>query len=302
MENYISVIIPCFDGDITKIQRTVDNFASNSLVSDVVVVDDNSEIPIQVKNAKVIRNLYCLGGAASKIIGMSNAKSPIILITDVNARFITKDWAKYIIESVLSNPTNVVCPACTPVGQRFLSGKIYGGHLDCLTHRGGKPVVLESRWRVEPALNNIIECIKGTTYAFNSNFIKSIGGFSGIKGWGDTESVAISLKTRLAGGTCLVLPNVDLEYEFSTQLIKSPILYNKIRLAFVTMPPEISNIVPALLSESVGIKESVDEFMSDFKQVVEDRDKFKEICKVETREAFKSAGISLDIHLKGKDE
>lgn len=297
MENYISVIIPCFNENITKIQRTVDNLTSNSLVSEVIVVDDNSTIPIQIKNAKVIRNSSCLGGATSKIIGMSNAKSQIILTTDVNARFKTKDWAKYVIESVLSNPKSVICPSCTPIGQRFLAGKIYGGYLDCVTYRGGKPVILESRWRVEPVLNNIIECIKGATYAFDSSFIKSIGGFSGIKGWGDFESVAISLKTRLAGGTCLVLPNVDLECEFLTSLAESSALYNKMRLAFVTMPPEISNIIPALLSGCEGIKESIDEFMSDFKQMVEDRDKFREICKVDPREAFMVAGISLDINL-----
>jgi len=298
MENYISVIIPCFNENITKIQHTVDHFASNKLVSDVVIVDDNSTIPVQVKNAKVIRNPVSLGRAASKIIGISSANSPVILVTDLNSNFKTKNWAKYIIEAVLNNPTSITAPSYVPTGQCSLKGKIYGGYLDCLTIRRGKPVVLESRWRVEAPPNKIVDCIKGETYAFDSKFINTIGGYKGIKGWCPTETVAISLKTRLIGGTCIVLPNVEMEYQFSLEPTSSKIVYNKMRLAFVSMPPEISTIIPSLLAGTLGLKESINEFMTDFKQLVEDRDKFQELYKVTPHEAFKRAGIEIGINFK----
>jgi glycosyltransferase involved in cell wall biosynthesis len=298
MENKISVIIPCFNENITKIQRSVDHFSSNPLVSQVIIVDDNSTIPIQIKNAKVIRNEMYLGRSASRSIGAFSANSPIILTTDLNSRFKTKDWAKYIIESVLVNPKSIICPSCIPTGQCSLRGKIYGGYLDCITSRGGKPVVLESRWRVETPLNKIVDCVMGETYAFDSKFIKAIGGYKGIKGRCPTETVALSLKTRLVGGTCMVLPNVEVEHEFSLNSTISPIAYNKMRLAFATMPPEVSNIIPILLTGTLNLQDSVNEFMADFRQLVEDREQFREICKVEPYEAFKRAGIDLGINLK----
>ena len=46
----------------------------------------------------------------------------------------------------------------------------------------------------------------------------------------------------------MVLPNVEIECNFMPQLNSSPIVYNKMRLAFVTMPPEVYTIIPALLN------------------------------------------------------
>ena len=47
MENHISVVVPCFNENITKIQHAVDHFTSSKLVSDVIIVDDNSTIPVK---------------------------------------------------------------------------------------------------------------------------------------------------------------------------------------------------------------------------------------------------------------
>lgn len=302
MENHISVVVPCFNENITKIQHAVDHFTSSKLVSDVIIVDDNSTIPVKVKNAKVIRNTICLGRAASISIGISSANSKIILTTDLDSKFKTKEWSKYIIEAVLSNPKSIICPSYIPVGQCSLKKKIYGGYLDCITSRGGKSIVLESRWRTEIPSKKLIDCIKGSTYAFDSKFVKLINGFSGVKGWCATETIALSLKSRLVGGNCMILPNVEIECNFMPQLNSSPIVYNKMRLAFVTMPPEVYTIIPALLNTPSGIQSSINSFMSDYKQIIEEREKFIEIRKIDAWESFKLAGIDLGIKVRKKHE
>ena len=61
--------------------------------------------------------------AASISIGISSVNSKIILTTDLDSKFKTKEWSKYIIEAVLSNPKSIICPSYIPVGQCSLKKK-----------------------------------------------------------------------------------------------------------------------------------------------------------------------------------
>lgn len=295
---YMSVVIPSLEEDQKKLYVMVDRIISDRSVVEVIVVDDFSSVPLCLPNAKVVRNSSRLGSAKSREIGIAQASGSVILTTDAHVRFKSADWGSKIVESVTSNPKNVFCPVCIPSGNCSFRGKLYGGSIDIMVIRNGRAAILEPKWNESPPEDGIIGCVMGGAYAFSAAWYRKIGGYGGIKGWCPTEMVAISLKTRLAGGSCVVI-GVEMEHEFRTkppfQLAKPQAVYNKMRLASVVFPPEIATMVPTLLSGSDGLMDALRGNMADFKEIVAERDWFWKGCTEDPRTAAEMAGIEFEI-------
>lgn len=300
----ISVVIPSLNEDRETLSRVVDLLSSDPSVEEVIVVDDCSSTPLSLGNARVVRNSCRLGSAASRAAGIALAKSPVVLTTDAHVRFKTKGWGTQIADAIAANPKGIVCPSCLPVGDCSFRGKLYGGHLDSFSSRRGCPVVLESRWNSETTANGMVGCAMGGAYAFDASWNRKIGGYSGIKGCDPIELVSLSLKTRLSGGSIVVLPDIEMEHSFRKKppfdVGCSRTAYNKMRLSFVAFPPEVSTIVPTLLVGSDGSVEAISEFMSDFGEIVSERDSFWGACGVDQEEAIKRAGIEFNIDIKAR--
>ena len=218
-------------------------------------------------------------------------------------RFLTNDWGEKISRIILKDEKTIVCPICIPTGECSFKGRMYGGSLECLSVRPGVGVVLESRWNTSPKQGDAVECVMGGAYAFDAGWHRKTGGYGGIKGCCQTELVSISLRTRLAGGRCVVA-DVEMEHEFRSspqfRVTPSQSAYNKIRLASVVFPPEVFAAVPALLRGSVGLEEGLKSFIEDFKASVDDRDSFWHLCGGDPWESAKRAGIAFGIDFKAR--
>jgi hypothetical protein len=226
------------------------------------------------------------------------ASSEIILTTDAHVKFRSPAWGKKIVEAVENDPKSIFCPICIPTGCSTFRGTLHGGSLDIMTIRSGRAVILEPRWNESPTQNGIIECVMGGAYAFSSSWYRRIGGYGGIKGWCPTEMAAISLKTRLAGGSCLVIAT-EMEHEFRAkppfQMEAPKTAYNKMRLASVAFPPEVSIMIPTLLSGTTGVEDAMIERMSDFLDIAKEREQLWGEYEYGTREAAEQAGIKFEI-------
>ena len=295
---YMSVVIPSLEEDQKKLCVMIDRIVSDRSVLEVIVVDDYSSAPLCLPNAKVVRNSSRLGSSKSREIGIAQASGSVILTTDAHVRFKSADWGSKIVEAVTSEPQNVFCPVCIPSGNCSFRGKLYGGNIDVMTTRNGRAAILETNWNESLSKDGIIGCVMGGAYAFSSAWHRKIGGYGGIKGWCPTEMAAISLKTRLAGGSCIVL-GVEMEHEFRTkppfQFSKTQTVYNKLRLASVIFPPGIATMVPTLLSGTDGLMDALYENMADFKDIVAERDRFWRECESNPKEAAAMAGIEFEI-------
>ena len=134
--------------------------------------------------------------------------------------------------------------------------------------------------------------------AFDEGWRRRFAPADGIKGWDRIALVGLSLKARLSGGSCVVLRDVVATLEPGGQA-ESPTdaAYAKMRLAFVTFPPEASTIVPTLLAGTPRLKEAIERFMADFRDIVRERDDFWAACGTDPADTAKRAGIDFRIDL-----
>lgn len=294
--NSISIVYVSHNVNQFPLEKWLSNFLTEPLVSEILVVDDNSETPVSISKFPVIRNPYTMGLSASKRIGLLNVKSPVVLYVDNHCVFKSSNWGAKIVNEVLNNPKNIVCPSCLAHCESSFHGKLYGGSLDILENRRGYPVVFESRWNKNMPDNGIVECAMGETYALATDWHRKIDSFYGIKGYDLMGSIALSVKTRLSGGKIVVL-NLEAEQSFPrTTSTNNPIasLYNKLRLAYVVFPPEIATTIPTILGGSVGVKEACNDFIKDFSDIVLEKDRFWEVCHASQKAASDKAGIKFN--------
>ena len=232
-----------------------------------------------------------------------NKEEPVAIVTCEGFGFPNRNWDQKIISAVKKNPKCIVMPACHSVGEGSFRGLAYGGFLDITEVRGGIPIVLEPRWNLGIPEGGVVGCAIGGVYAFHKDWYRNIGGCSGMKGGGIMDLVAISLKTRLAGGSCIVLRDVIAEQEFKTERITSKdinhqllsgtnLSYSKIRLAMTSLPWGISIIVPTLLTGTPGLEKAMMDIMDDIKEIHQERECFEDVCGCSLTEAAAKAGIT----------
>lgn len=226
---------------------------------------------------------------------METTPPDVIVAMNSSLIFKTANGRKTTIETVLAHPNSIVCPAYQPP----TGGMLYAGHLDVLVPRGGGAVVLEPRWNREPSTDGKVGCVMGGVCAFSSRWQREFAPNDGIRKYSQMDLTALSLKARLSGGSCIVLKDVVVEGSLSGATPSTvEVAYGKMRLAFVTFPPEIATVVPTLLAGTPGLREATSMFMRDFRDIVRERDEFWEVCRSSPVEAAKKAGIEFGIDFK----
>jgi hypothetical protein len=228
-----------------------------------------------------------------------NQSESVVIVTRKGFSFVRRDWDNKIIDAVKRNPKCIIMPAYRSVAGSFKK-VAYGGFLDITEVRGGVPIILEPRWNLEVPEGGIIDCVMGGVYACHSDWYRDICDCLGMKEGGAMDLVAISLKTRLAGGSCVVLQDVVAEQSFDGLPIVDPetVAYNKIRLAMTTLPCGISTIVPTLLAGTQGLEKAMKDIMDDIKEIHNDRECFEAICGCSLAEAAARAGITFGLFQK----
>jgi len=222
-----------------------------------------------------------------------NQSESVVIVTRKGFSFVRRDWDKKIISAAKKNPKCIVMPAYRS-GAGSFKRVAYGGFLDIAEVRGGVPIILEPRWNLEVPEGGRVDCIMGGIYACHSDWHRDICECLGMKDGGTVDLIAISLKTRLAGGSCVVLQDVVAEQSFDGLPVVDPetVAYNKIRLAMTALPFGISTIVPTLLTGTPGLEKAMKNIMNDIKEIHNDRERFEAICGCSLSEAAARAGIT----------
>ena len=298
-DNDITIVIPTLNEPHEVLAATVDGLLSSSAKTSIIVVDDGSDEKASLKKVTMIRNPRRLGSAASRAIGIAHARTPIILTTDAHVRFTTRGWDDRLRNLLSDDGKRIVCPTCIPVGETGFRGKLYGGDVTVASTGSGKPAVFLPVWRTSPSSDGTVGCVMGGAYAFAAEWYRKIGGYRGIKGWCPTELVAISLKTRMCGGTCFVDQAIEMEHRFREKapFDVDPILttYNKVRLAMTILPLRESTAVPTLMFMEPGVREAMKMILDDARDIHSDKLEFERAVGIDLQVAIGRAGLGVSL-------
>lgn len=90
-----------------------------------------------------------------------------------------------------------------------------------------------------------VPCVVGASYFIRREWFIEFGGLQGLTGW-STDEWLLSVKTWLCGGRVLLLPDVTIGHinykgepgNTSREMPRSDLLYNKLVMAFTTLPED----------------------------------------------------------------
>ena len=101
----VSIIIPSRNR-FYILRKTIESYIISSFVNEVIVVDDNSDIPYQldIPKVKIIRNSCTRGALTSKLIGVENATNRYVFFGEDDA-FIELDTVERLMDMYLSSDT-----------------------------------------------------------------------------------------------------------------------------------------------------------------------------------------------------
>jgi len=209
----ISVVIPSRNETdrLLKTLTSIDSNRSGETNVDIVVVDDNSEIPVKQllsnfsisTSINVVRSESRQGVPVSRNIGCQAATGEILVITDSHVKF-SKGWDQLILPHVDSNRILVGSIVSKP---KF---KACGCRL-VVPHMGtwwnGKTPFELDPIQVAPCSATIIP----------RKLFESLGGYdNGMRLYGAAEP-EFSVRAWLSGAEILALPEFELEHEFKNK-------------------------------------------------------------------------------------
>lgn len=188
----ISVVIPVYNEDITKIRHTVASLKNTLLLNtkiEILVIDDCSDSPVSldIDDTTVIRNEDGIGAMQSINKGLSIAKGDVLFSCDSHMNFISNGTLELVAEKALESRCIATLPSCSYNG----SGELHGCHLHWNRNHG-----LQPRWRDNWENDDYWEqvpCMMGASYAMSRETMMELKGSTGhvwdnIKGrWGFGE-------------------------------------------------------------------------------------------------------------------
>ncbi len=293
----LSIIIPYHNEGrefilegINQIRNTidVDNY-------EIIVVDDFSDIPLDISDVTIIRQPENLGVGAAFDRGVLEAKYENIFLTASDVRFIDNKWASQLVNEIQQYPKSITCTTCIGLNKeklenmdfnkRRLTHRCQGANLlvfhDHKTHPK-KPEnfrnIFEGQWRKSLNVKQSdidsfeIQCLMGAAYGVTKDWYNYIDGFAGHKLWGTLEPY-ISLKSWLFGGTIRLAPRIETGHIFKREgTHKTPLaalIYNKIFVATVLFEDADTERLVKFLGNNntvITAKQMVDNNISFIKQ------------------------------------
>lgn len=260
----ISIIITCLN-EQKELNDTIVSLCSTCDPSrvEVIVVDDCSSCRITAPSpfVKVIQNHQRCGVGPSRHIGALHARGEWILLTDAHMRF-SAGWleaAEHVARDYNRNILYNGMMLGLDEGRPYLdqhAGEYYGATFNFYGPDRNNPAKkqwFESVWLDHrPADGADIPSIMGAVYLMNREWFLHLGALRHLRSWGVDEQI-LSLKTWLAGGKVVFLPELKLGHVFRGPKRRLPyvipsahIVYNKMFAIHTCLTPELAQ---ALLSK-----------------------------------------------------
>lgn len=221
-EGDLTVIIP-FRNEGYEVEKTVASVRGTARVH-IILVDDSD--PKDAYDYKWIADTFkCdyyktsggIGAAAAKQFGVDHCKTPYFVLLDAHMRFYEFNWDKRITDLLKENPDRIVSANSIVItrdkyGVYNNEDGVVGRHT--FGSYGAWVNTKEAGWEFTAKWNAIdpdkehsiiqIPCVMGAVYASTVTFWNRIGGYRGLKLWGQEEPF-ISIKAWLAGGEVLLI-------------------------------------------------------------------------------------------------
>lgn len=256
----ISVIITALNEDKNILNQTVDSIWNTSNgKAEIIVIDDCSEIPVEINNKNVIlrRNVFRMGAAMSKHLGVTLSTKPYIFLTDGHVLF-DKNWYNEALKSLKDNPTTLWCGTCLGLTKDNFNLSTYKG-----AYRGARlflydekdKQILDGKWieNKREENNYEISCVMGANYFMHKNWFFKIRGYGDLIAWG-SEEPCLSIKTWLMGGEVRLNKDVIIGHMFRDtapyRTFIKEIIYNKIRMAKTLLPEELGRVLISKLPQN----------------------------------------------------
>jgi len=247
----ISVCV-AFKNDFEQIDDVINHLILSAQGGDfeVLVCNDGSvygsnkprPLELNYPNVRVINNNKSFGVGYSFDRCVEQAKGDIIVLmgSDVYPK---EGWYEKVRNAVSRNPDTLGCAVCIGLNPARMSlddpknFKRYGADLlftvsdDDLPkdsalrlRRGGYTDLFKTKWLLGKQSDEPYEipCVLGAFYWTTKEFYNKIGGFDtlpnnhyrGQQRWGSLEPY-LSLKVWLAGGSCVLYPNIEAGHVFA---------------------------------------------------------------------------------------
>jgi glycosyltransferase involved in cell wall biosynthesis len=106
----LSIIIAYHGEGKEFILKTIDSIETTIDVKyEIIVVDDFSDIPLQIDGVKVIRHIENKGVGACFDSGVKVAKGNFIFLMGCDVRFLPNEWASKMVSEIIKHPRALIC-------------------------------------------------------------------------------------------------------------------------------------------------------------------------------------------------
>lgn len=299
----VTIIIP-FLNEGREPLKTIDSIlkTTNHRNYEFILVNDDPNDPVFIDelpdykdktNITLFKNPYRFGVGGSRNVGISNAKTPYVLIMDAHMRFTDNNWFDIMLNHA-KQEDNVIFSALTSgVDDNDNLKKNYGYGCDILFKNRGDykepdDSILSPKWmkKNDSEIPYEVPCVMGACYMINRNWINHIRQFKGLKFWGSGEP-CISLKSWLMGGKCKMIPEAKVGHIYRKGTLPYILynwykFYNKAYLIYTLFP---ENMVEDALRELSSGKHGHEynnamvEFLKNREQIDKDREEYQSLLK-----------------------
>jgi len=261
----LSVIIPCLN-DNKHIDATIESIrdTSEGMSVDIIVVDDCSDVPVVLKDkrARLIRTDKRVGGGMARHLGTFYSRHDHLLFTDSHMRF-RQGWLSTALDRIKGRPNVVHVGKCLGLAEDRMElekaqGAYYGARINYIGKDPNKPKspsILEGVWDGPKKDDAEVECLMGACYFWPRRLFLELGGKMLLRDWGG-EEVFTSLKLWLTGRGIRMMTGVEIGHMFRAKNgYPAPfesIVYNKLLIAAVCMPPDAARAIEDALRTCYG--------------------------------------------------
>jgi glycosyltransferase involved in cell wall biosynthesis len=243
----LTIIIPTHNEGREFVLETIKSIKSTIDVNyEIIVIDDYSDIPIQIKDIEVIRHKKNKGVGQAFDTGVKYAKSKNLFLIGCDIRFIQNNWASKMLKEINKYPKSLICTSVVHLSAAMPSltfemsrqNFVYNGATILMAYGKEDWNILKAEWLpresrmlkkgIDLAIKNLspygvvpsntecyeVPCILGAAYGVKRYWYNYINGFWGHRKWGSLEPY-ISLKSWLLGGSCLTAPHIETAHIFN---------------------------------------------------------------------------------------
>lgn len=221
----ITIIIP-FKNEGEEIEKTVCSIRCTTTNLPIILINDGSTDKYDYKkmadfwNCEYIEHKESIGVAQSRDKGVALSKTEYFILLDGHMRFYEDNWDNKLLKLMQENPKSILS-AETVIINKDEDGCYSNEAGHNLSHTAGAYINFNesgyehtAKWthKYHPDYDGkkleVIPtpALMGACYCSNKTWWNHIGGLKGLILWGQDEPL-ISIKTWLAGGQILQLPN-----------------------------------------------------------------------------------------------